>query len=122
MNTLENLKTDEISSHGGARNGAGRKPKLQYQARELFNMVVDKHWHSILDQLVKDALEGDKEAIKMVVEQRIGRPSQSLEVKKQEVKVNYTLFTRPEVREAVRVFEDKLKKEIRESYVENTNI
>ena len=50
MNTeVENLKTIPISKHGGSRKNSGRKPKLKYEARELFNLAVDQRWPLILE-------------------------------------------------------------------------
>ena len=118
---IEILKTNTISKRGGARIGAGRKPKLQFEARELFNMAVDERWPRIEKKMDEWIENGDKDMIKFLIEQRIGKPSQSLEVKKQEVKVNYTLFNNPKVREAVKVFEDKLKKEIMKGAIDDTD-
>lgn len=79
--TLEKLKTNEKSNQwGGAREGSGRKPRLQYEARELFNLAIDEEW-GVLNKLIRYYIrKGDKDIIKWVVEQRIGKAPQSLDV------------------------------------------
>ncbi len=111
--TIEKSNTNQISKRGGARVGAGRKPKMQYEARELFNMAVDARWPLIMQKIDELIQKGDKDILKMIVEQRIGKPTQSVAVKNDgNPRVNYNFFIQPKVQEAVRVFEDQLKKEI----------
>jgi hypothetical protein len=74
------MKTAVKSKHGGARAGSGRKPRLQYEARELFCMAVDDRWELILAKLDEFIEKGDKEVLKMLIEQRIGRPGQSVDM------------------------------------------
>jgi len=74
------MKTEQKSKHGGARAGAGRKPKLQYEARELFYSAVDARWDTILSKLDKLIARGDFHALRWVLEQRIGRAPQSVEM------------------------------------------
>lgn len=74
--SLENLKTDSKSNWGGFREGSGRKPKLQYEMRELFNTFVDEEWENVMKVLKYQILRGDKEVMKWVIEQRIGRTPQ----------------------------------------------
>lgn len=110
METIEILKTRTISKRGGVRAGAGRKPRKQHEARELFNSVVDARWQVLLGKVFEMAEAGDKDMLRLLVEQRIGKPTQSLAVKDDHsTRVNYNLFYQPEVRKAVRVFEDQLK-------------
>lgn len=80
MEKLEKLKTEKKSNWGGARTGAGRKPRLQYEARELFNLAIDEEW-GILNKMVRYYIrKGDKDMIKWVVEQRIGKAPQTVDV------------------------------------------
>lgn len=110
---IENLKTTAISRRGGARVGAGRKPKLQHEARELFNAAIDARWPLIMQKLDGLIEEGDKDVLKFIVEQRIGKATHNIAVKETNTtNVNYSLFYRPKVREAVRVYEDVLKGEM----------
>jgi hypothetical protein len=74
------MKMEQKSKHGGAREGAGRKPKLQYEARELFYSAVDARWDTILAKLDKLITRGDFHALRWVLEQRIGRAPQSVEM------------------------------------------
>lgn len=77
---LENLKTEEKSNWGGPREGSGRKPRLQYEARELFNAEIDKDWLYMATLLRYHIRKGDKELLKWVIEQRIGKAPQSLDI------------------------------------------
>ena len=108
----ENTPVPIPSRRGGARPGAGRKPKLKYEARELFNAAVDEHWDAIVTKLDESARAGDKDAIKMVIEHRIGRAPQSIEVNNQQTRVNFNMFFNPRVQETVKIFEDKIKQEL----------
>ena len=81
------MKTDGESKHGGARVGAGRKPKLQYEARELFQSAVDERWGLIMGKLDKLITDGDFNTIRWILEQRIGKAPQSLEVTTQGDKI-----------------------------------
>ena len=119
---IEILKTKGISKRGGARVGAGRKPKLQFEARELFNVSVDKNWDLLMEKVWEAVKNGDKDMVKFVIEQKIGKPAQSLRIQKNETKKHYNLFYMPKVREAVRVFEDQIKSEITKSIAEKEEI
>jgi hypothetical protein len=78
--SVENLKTKEKSSWGGLREGSGRKPKLQYEVRELFNTVIDDEWENIIKVLKSQIRNGDKETMKWCLEQRIGKAPQSMDI------------------------------------------
>jgi hypothetical protein len=67
------LKTEDKSTWGGSRNGSGRKPRLQYEAREAFYNAVDDEWENINKLLKYHIHRGDKEMLKWIIEQRIGR-------------------------------------------------
>ena len=77
---LENLKKDKKSSWGGIREGSGRKPKLQYEARELFYNAIDDEWENIIKVLQYQIRKGDKEILKWTIEQRIGKAPQNLDI------------------------------------------
>lgn len=88
---FEKLNTSEKSSWGGVREGAGRKPRLQYEARELFNLAMDEEW-GILNKFIRYYIrKGDKEMIKWVVEQRIGKAPQSMDITSKSLSVNVPL-------------------------------
>lgn len=112
MELIEKLNTDRLSKRGGARIGAGRKPKMQHEARELFNMAIDDRWPILIAKMDQFIEDGDKDMIKWMVEQRIGRPVQSVAVKKVENTSSYSLFYNPEIRKATTEFEDRLKEMI----------
>ncbi len=78
--TLEKLKTKEKSSWGGARSGAGRKPRLQYEARELFYSAIDEEWENIIKVLQYHIRRGNKDVMKWAIEQRIGKAPQSVDI------------------------------------------
>ena len=88
---FENLKMGEKSKHGGLRPNSGRKPKLKAEAREIFYAKVDDRWPLIVEKMDELLEKGDKEMIKFIIEQRIGKAPQSLEVEgdgKQQIQVN----------------------------------
>ena len=116
------MKTEPISKRGGARPGAGRKPKLQYEARELFNMAIDKRWPLVMQKLDEWIDKGDKDILRLIIEQRIGRASQSLAVRNHDdSRPSINLFFQPGVQAAVRIFEDELKREICQAIVVKNN-
>ncbi len=82
MNTvsIENLKTTAKSNWGGIREGSGRKPKLQYEVRELFNRAVDEEWGNIMEAILIQARNGDKDTLKWLIEQRIGKAPQNMAI------------------------------------------
>lgn len=82
------MKTGEKSNHGGARPGAGRKPKLQYEARELFYAAVDARWETILAKLDALIARGDFNTIRWVLEQRVGKAAQSVDITTQGEKIS----------------------------------
>lgn len=81
------MKTEQESKHGGARPGAGRKPKLQFEARELFYTAIDDRWEAIIAKLDKLIDRGDSGTIRWLLEQRVGKASQSLDVTTQGHKI-----------------------------------
>lgn len=74
------MATKTKAKHGGARPGSGRKPKLKGDARELFYMAVDKRWDLLIAKLDEFIENGDKDIIKMVIEQRIGKAPQTVDL------------------------------------------
>jgi len=74
---MEEVK--KSSTRGGARPGAGRKPRMNFEARELFYMRVDAFWEKIMEKIEDYVEKGDKDIIKMIIEQRIGKPAQSVD-------------------------------------------
>lgn len=119
--SIDILKTRTISKRGGARIGAGRKPKLQFEARELFNMAVDQRWPRIEKKMDEWIDNGDKDMVRFLIEQRIGKPSQSIDIEKKETRVFHNIIYKPEVREALKVFEDKIKNELMKNIISKRN-
>lgn len=74
------MKTAQQSRWGGERLGSGRKPKMKYEARELFYAAIDERWAKILKKIDHYITKGDKDILKMIIEQRIGRPSQQADI------------------------------------------
>lgn len=64
IKTLEKLNTPKESSWGGNREGSGRKPRLQYEVRELFNSAIDNEWEDIVNVIHSYVKNGDKEVVK----------------------------------------------------------
>jgi hypothetical protein len=85
IKSVEKLKIKKrtgCEGNGGARKGAGRKPKLlqNYKVRELFNSVVDNCWDDIVVAMRHHIKKKDKDFIKFIVDQRIGKAAQALDV------------------------------------------
>ena len=82
---IEKVENKKKSKKGGARPGAGRKPKLgkaiaDYQARQKFKEafdrnITDEDW----DRLMMEAKK-DKKLITYMIDQRIGKAAQSMEL------------------------------------------
>lgn len=75
---IEKSISKKKSKRGGKRPGAGRKPKLEWEARRLFNKFVDKHWKEIENGLLFWIKKKDKYVLEKILEQRIGRAGQSI--------------------------------------------
>jgi hypothetical protein len=113
------MKTKVISKRGGARPGAGRKPKLQHEARELFNAAIDERWDQILLKIDEWIAKGDKDILRLVIEQRIGRASQNIELKKTEQKhISMAIFFDPRVQQARQRLDSEIAQVIREDVVQ----
>lgn len=80
-------------TNGGHRPNSGRKPKLKYDARQLFYACIDKKWDRIMEKLNEYIEEGDKDILKMIIEQRIGKAPQSLELTGNEEKPISVIIT-----------------------------
>jgi len=68
-----------MSQHGGARPGAGRKPKAD-EERLIERMEFVLSSDDVLDKLRVRVLEGDLQAIKLWMSYRFGMPSQSVDL------------------------------------------
>jgi hypothetical protein len=113
--SLEISKTDRISSWGGVRVGAGRKPKLQYEARELFNSAVDLEWPYIMEMLLNYARKGDKDVLKWIVEQRIGKAPQSMDVNSNSAVLNVNEVLDPDATERVMEIAKRVSEELKKT-------
>ena len=113
---VEKTKMESILRRGGSRLGAGRKPKHQHEARAAFNLAIDARWDKILEKLDAWIEQGDKDILRMLVEQRIGKPSQSLEVSKIEQKrISMAVFLDPRVQEATKRLDAEIVHLIRQN-------
>jgi len=86
-NELVKLENGKHPNWGGKRNGGGRKPKNQeeiltpkFTARELFYKKVDERWDLLMEALDECLFNKDKDILKFVIEQRIGKASQAVNV------------------------------------------
>jgi hypothetical protein len=68
-------KEAELNGHGGARDGAGRKPKALYYARELADAEgkIIAALPDLIDQLIMNAQTGDTAAAKYLLDRVFGR-------------------------------------------------
>lgn len=111
---IEILKTTAISKRGGARPGAGRKPKHNFEAREVFNSWADMNWPKMEKQLNRAVSSGNIDVIKWVVDQRIGKPSQKVDIKPETNRVDINnFFFKPEFQAKLRVYDEFLIQEMR---------
>lgn len=107
---LENLVITPKIKHGGYRSGSGRKPKLQYEARELLNMAIDQRIPKILEKIDDLIEKGDITVIKMLIEQRFGRPSVPETPKNsQPTRITSEIYNNPKVQEKVKELDRELK-------------
>ncbi len=74
------VKKSSSKKHGGKRKNSGRKSKLKDDARQAFYKEVDKRWKTIMKKLGVWIDKGDKEVLLKIIEQRIGKAPQSVEV------------------------------------------
>ncbi len=68
-------KEAELNGHGGARDGAGRKPKALYYARELADAEgkIIAALPDLIEQLITNARHGDTAAAKYLLDRVFGR-------------------------------------------------
>lgn len=67
-----------MSTHGGHRNGAGRKPKAEELALIEQLSPYDKE---AMEQLVAGMKSGEFQYLKLFMEYRYGKPKESLDLK-----------------------------------------
>lgn len=97
---------------GGFRPGSGRKPKYQYEAREILNMAIDERMPKIFEKLDDLIEKGDPTILKMLIEQRYGRPTVPETPKiSQKQQINQFFFD-PAIRAKVLEVESELKKKL----------
>lgn len=107
---LENSITTTKIKHGGFRSGSGRKPKLQYEARELLNMAIDQRMPKILEKIDELVEKGDTTMIKLLIEQRFGRPSvPQIPQISEPTRISSEIFNNPKIQEAVAVVNREYK-------------
>jgi|TARA_R100000482_G_scaffold94654_1_gene39671 hypothetical protein len=69
--------------HGGARQGAGRKPKAdEAKLVERLDAVIDSN--EALEQLGKLVAKGDMRAIQLYLSYRYGKPKESMDINSSE--------------------------------------
>ena len=69
---------NQDSKHGGARNGAGRRPKIEEQALIERLSPMDDLALETLETLIRN---GEFNAIKLFFEYRFGKPKQDVDAK-----------------------------------------
>ena|SRR3990167_5936544 len=72
-------------NNGGKRENSGRKKTTlkkykQHEARERFNIAIDHKWDIIIEKIDEWIEDGDKEMIKYVLDQRICKASQAIDL------------------------------------------
>ena len=81
---FEKIENEQKKTKGGKRLNSGRKPKIKsfkkFEARENFNIAVDKKWPEIMQKIQEYIDAGDRDILKMVIEQRIGKAPQSIKM------------------------------------------
>jgi len=74
---------DNRKNNGGAREGAGRKPKAQEQKLiERLDAIIDSD--EALSQLGKLVAKGDLRAIQLYLSYRYGKPKESIDLNSSE--------------------------------------
>jgi len=74
---------DNRKNNGGAREGAGRKPKAQEQKLiERLDAIIDSD--EALNQLGKLVAKGDLRAIQLYLSYRYGKPKESIDLNSSE--------------------------------------
>jgi hypothetical protein len=107
---LENSITTAKIKHGGFRAGSGRKPKLQYEARELLNMAIDERLPKMFEKIDDLIEKGDPTILKMLIEQRFGRPSVPETPRiSQPKRIPSEIYNNPKVQEKVDALNRELK-------------
>jgi len=95
---------DKRKNNGGAREGAGRKPKEdEIKFLERLDNIIDKD--DAIDSLKKLIKEGNFNAIKLYFEYRFGKPKEVIE----NINMNYDAgkLTDEELKILNKVIEDK---------------
>ena len=67
-------------NNGGVRPGSGRKPRANFEARELFKMAFDKHFTEAEWEAIVLEYKGDKDMLRYMIDQRMGKASQGVEL------------------------------------------
>ena len=74
---------DNRKNNGGAREGAGRKPKAQEQKLiERLDAIIDTD--EALNQLGKLVAKGDLRAVQLYLSYRYGKPKESIDLNSSE--------------------------------------
>ena len=74
--------------HGGARDGAGRKPaELIAELRDIFDEAISREdLVEMFEKVAVRAKKGDLQAVKWLIERRFGRPNATPEENENEIK------------------------------------
>lgn len=74
--------------HGGARDGAGRKPaELVAELRDIFDEAISREdLVKMFEKMKTRAIAGDLQAVKWLIERRFGRPNATPEESETELK------------------------------------
>lgn len=86
-----------MSQHGGARKGAGRKPKTEEQEKiELISSVIPKK--EVIELCAIQAQKGNMKAIELLMYYLLGKPKDSVDVTSDgdTIKIPISTWTRTE--------------------------
>lgn len=87
---VEKVENSPWSKNGGKRKGSGRKQKehlrKNFQAREELYKWIDENWEALMKGLKVSLDKEDKEMIKYLIDQRIGKAPQRVEMTGEEGK------------------------------------
>ncbi len=114
MNTnLENLKIENPKTNwGGTRAGSGRKPKLQFEAREQFNLFVDDNIDILHDCALRHVKKGNFRALEYLFDQRYGKAPLNVETTNKSLNLNVSdqkIIPNPELIELANRISAELK-------------
>ena len=81
---FENIENKPKETRGGKREGSGRKQKIKgkknFETRADFYKWVDDRWDVIMNAFDAHLTAKDKEMLKYILDQRIGKAAQAIDL------------------------------------------